>query len=109
RQETAVNQAGGSDRISAVGGPPPREVGQPPARRRDQDQRGGQVPGVEFGLYHCLARTLGHQGITPEVAEATVAPGRADNRVEPLLPPDRLERRARRVEDLRVFYCRHPR
>ena len=49
----------------------------------DEDQRCRQIPGVELRFEHGFSGALGDERIPPEVTEAAVAPGAADDRVEP--------------------------
>ena len=49
----------------------------------DHHDRRRHVPCPRARLEHRLARALGHQGVAPEVAEAALAPGGRDQRVEP--------------------------
>lgn len=62
--------------------PSPDEVGEAAAGFLDEDQWRGEIPGRELGLEHRFAGALADQGITPEVGETTVAPGRFHHGVE---------------------------
>ncbi len=73
----------------------------------DEDEGRGQVPGIELRLEHRLAGALGHERITPEVTESAIAPGRADDGIEPPLLAGSGECRARGIEDLGVLEARN--
>ena len=76
------------------------DVGHPPAGLFDHDRWRRQVPAVRPDLDHCLGRAFGHQRIAPEVAEATVTPGRSDQGREAGCQPTRLDIERQRIEDL---------
>jgi hypothetical protein len=59
-----------------------RHVGHPAAGLLDQDERRGDVPDVHPALDHRLGGAFGDERVAPEVAEAAVAPGGGDRRVE---------------------------
>src|SRR5207247_1802415 len=103
-----VEQAIAGNRASARVRPSSLEVGDSPAGLFHDDRWRRQVPGVELRLDHRLAGAFGHQRIPPEVAEAPVAPGPIDDAIEGALLAHGFERRARRVEDLRVRELRDP-
>src|SRR3981081_3347940 len=81
-EDRGMEQAVGCQGISTLVGAPSAEVGQASAGLLHDDQRCGEVPGVELRLEHRLTDALGDQRVAPEIAEAAVTPGRAGHGIE---------------------------
>ena len=88
-------------------GPPPVEVGDPRAGLLQHHQGTGQVPRVHAHLDHRLRGPFGHERVAPEVAEAAITPGAADERAE--AGRLRLDVGRRAVDQLGVLESRHGR
>ena len=102
-----MQEAVGGHHGGLVDGAPAGEVGDHASRLLDEDERRGQVPGVHADLDHRLGGALSHESVTPEVAEAAVAPGAGEQAAEAGRPG--LDVGGRAVHELRVGEGGHTR